>query len=181
MVTVRVKVTMPVGLKSVRTKLLVLRAQLGAGVVNRKGVTAMENKNNRKITSFHDLEVYQNSYNASIKVMKNIVPKLPEIEKNDLKSQLSRSCKSIPRLIAEGYGKRHQKKGFQKYLDDGISESNEMIVCLCHCKDLYYGYVDIKLCNELIDTYDKTGRQLYNLSFAWSKFKERIQSVDVTA
>ena len=97
----------------------------------------MENDERKPIKSFHDLEVYQNSYNASLDVMKKIVPKLPEIEKNDLKSQISRSCKAIPRLIAEGYGKRHQKRGFQKYLDDSLSESNEMIVSIGHCKDIY--------------------------------------------
>lgn len=132
----------------------------------------MENDKRKPIKNFHDLEVYQNSYNASIEVMKKIVPKLPEIEKNDLKSQISRACKAIPRLIAEGYGKRHQKRGFQKYLDDSISESNEMIVSIGHCKDIYDEFVDVKLCNKLIDIYDKTSRQLYNLSTTWTNFKE---------
>ena len=86
---------------------------------------------------------------------------------------MSRSCKAIPRLIAEGYAKKHQKKGFQKYLDDANGESNEMIVCLNHCNDLYNEYIDEKLCNELIDCYDKLSRQLYNLSIAWNKFKEK--------
>ena len=119
------------------------------------------------------MEVYQNSYNASLKVMNEIIPKLPEIEKNDLRSQISRSCKAIPRLIAEGYAKKHQKKGFQKYLDDSMGESNEMIVNLSHCKDIYNRSIDVNLCNELIDVYDKPTRQLYNLSKAWTNFKEK--------
>ncbi len=41
------------------------------------------------------------------------------------------------------------------------------------CKDLYGTEVDVELCEQLIDLYDKSGRQLYNLSSAWSKFKER--------
>ncbi len=68
----------------------------------------------RPIGNFEDLNVYQNSYQASIEIMTKIIPKLPIIEKNDLKNQMSRSCKAIPRLIAEGYAKKHQKKGFQK-------------------------------------------------------------------
>ena len=44
--------------------------------------------------------------------MKDIVPKLPNCEKFDLVDQLRRACKTIPRLIAEGYAKRHQKAGF---------------------------------------------------------------------
>jgi four helix bundle protein len=145
---------------------------LEAGNGVRKVVMIMNNNERKPIKNFHDLEVYQNSYNACIDIMKKIVPKLPEIEKNDLKSQISQSCKAIPRLIAEGYGKRHQKRGFQKYLDDSLSESNEMIVSLCQCKDIYYKFVDVKLCNDLIDIYDKTSRQLYNLSTTWTNFKE---------
>jgi hypothetical protein len=32
--------------------------------------------------------------------------------------------------------------------------------------------MDVKLCEELIDVYDKSGRQLYKLSSAWYKFKD---------
>ena len=125
----------------------------------------------KRITSFHDLEVYQNTYQACIEVMKKIIPNLPESEKYDLKDRLSRSCKAIPRLIAEGYAKRHQKMGFQKYLDDGMAECNETIVSLSQARDLYEDSVDVNLCDSLIDIYDKSGRQLYNLAVAWNKFK----------
>jgi hypothetical protein len=53
----------------------------------------------KKITSFRDLEVYQNTYKACVDVITKIVPKLPDFEKNDLKNQLRRSVKAIPRLI----------------------------------------------------------------------------------
>jgi four helix bundle protein len=46
--------------------------------------------------------------------MRKIVPNLPDSEKFDPKKQLGASVKAIPRLIAEGYAKRHQKHGFQK-------------------------------------------------------------------
>ena len=132
----------------------------------------MEAKENKKpITSFRDLEVYQNTYKAMLLVMREIILKLPDSEKYDLKNQLSRSCKTIPRLIAEGYGKRHQRAGFQKYLDDAIGECNETIVSLEQVKDIYR--IEVQLCDKLIDVYDKSGRQLYNLSSAWTKFKRR--------
>ena len=125
----------------------------------------------KKIASFTDLVVYQNSYDASIIVMTKVIPHLPESEKYDLRDQVSRSCKAIPRLIAEGYAKKHQKLGFQKYLDDAMGECNEMIVSLCHCRDIYGQYLDKTFCNNLINLYDKTGKQLYNLSEAWTNFK----------
>lgn len=125
----------------------------------------------KKITSFKDLEVYQNTYKACIEVMERIVPQIPEIEKGDLKNQLRRSVKAIPRLIAEGYAKRHQVHGFQKYLDDAMGECNETIVGLEPCRDLYGEFVDKQLCEQFVDLYDKSGRQLYNLSLAWTRFK----------
>ena len=125
------------------------------------------------IRSFMDLEVYRNTYSTSIEVISKIVPKLPRTEQNDLADQLRRSAKAIPRHIAEGYSKKHQKKGFKKYLDDAMAESNEMIVSLSHVRDLYSGYVDPKLCENLIDLYDKSSRQLYNLATKWRDFKER--------
>jgi len=130
-------------------------------------------QNKKPIASFRDLEVYQNTYKAMLLVMREIVPKLPTSEKYDLKDQLSRSCKAIPRLIAEGYAKRHQKFGFQKYLDDAMGECNETIVSIEQCKDLYPKYVNKEICDELIGIYDKSGRQLYRLSEAWNKFKSK--------
>ena len=102
-------------------------------------------------------------------VHKHILPKLPDREKYDLKDQLSRSTKSIPRLIAEGYGKRHQKAGFQKYLDDAMGECNETIVSLEQCKDLYS--VNNPVLDEVLKIYDVSGRQIYKLREAWNNFK----------
>jgi len=151
-------------------RLTVSDARIEAGssdVDTRKGIY----KN--PIRSFLDLEVYQNTYKASIIIMTRIIPQLPKIEQYDLCDQMRRACKAIPRLIAEGYSKKHQARGFQKYLDDALAESNEMIVCLSHSRDIYGKYFDVKLIEALIDIYDKTSRQLYKLSKSWQDFKAR--------
>jgi four helix bundle protein len=124
----------------------------------------------KSIKSFRDLDVYRNSYKACIEVMTKIIPSLPESEKFDLKKQISCSAKAIPRLIAEGYAKRHQKYGFQKYLDDAMAECNETIVGMEMCRDIFGSHIDKKLCQELVNTYDICGRQLYKLREAWGKF-----------
>ena len=125
----------------------------------------------KPIRSFLDLEVYQNTYRASILVMTKIVFKLPKEERYDLGDQMSRACKAVPRLIAEGHSKKHQNKGFQKYLDDALAESNEMIVCLSHTRDLYNKFIEPNLVENLIDLYDKNSRQLYKLRKSWQDFK----------
>ena len=131
----------------------------------------VENTYKKPITSFRDLNVYQGTYQAMLVVMREIVPHLPKREQYDLTDQISRSCKAIPRLIAEGYGKRHQRAGFQKYLDDALAECNETIVSLEQAKDLYG--VDGVLIAELVDVYDKSARQLYKLSQSWTNFKSK--------
>ncbi|KKQ51103.1 four helix bundle protein [Candidatus Woesebacteria bacterium RIFCSPHIGHO2_01_FULL_39_17] len=132
----------------------------------------MENsKSKSSIKSFKDLEVYRNTYEACIIVHRKILPGLPKEEKYGLYDQLSRSTKAIPRLIAEGYAKRHQRAGFQKYLDDAMGECNESIVSIEQVKDIYN--IESKICDEIIAIYDKSGRQMYRLSEAWSNFKSR--------
>ena len=140
------------------------------------GIKPMENTDTHKrgpIRSYRDLEVYQISYNASIEILTKILPKLPNEEKFDLVDQLRRSCKAVPRLIAEGYAKKHQYKGFHKYLDDAMGEANETSVGLSQCRDAYSRYVDPLLCENLLATYDRVGRQLYRLREVWRDFRSR--------
>lgn len=129
----------------------------------------MENK--KKIIGFQDLDVYQRTYKAAVMVMTKIVPHLPDRERYDLKDQLSRSSKAIPRLIAEGYAKRHQVKGFQKYLDDALAECNETMVSLSQCSDIYSKDIDTKICDELVKDFDIAGKQIYRLSQSWTRIK----------
>ena len=131
----------------------------------------MEEK--KPIRSFRDLEVYQTAYQAMLDVFTHVLPTLPPEEKYDLTDQLRRSAKAVPRLIAEGHSKRHQRRGFQKYLDDAMTESNETGVSLSQAKDLYPFLVPVEMCERLMDVYDKISRQCYNLALAWDKFSER--------
>jgi four helix bundle protein len=135
----------------------------------------MVEKKGRAIASFRDLEVYQKSYTACIEVMTKIIPNLPDSEKFDLRKQLSSSSKAVPRLIAEGYAKRHQKFGFQKYLDDAMAECNETIVGMDMCRDIFGNHIDKALCQELTDVYEACARQLYRLREAWGKFPKETR------
>ncbi len=127
----------------------------------------------KKITSYRDLDVYQRVYQTCILVMTKIIPKLPENEKYDLKDQLARSSKAVPRLIVEGFTKKHQKAGFQKYIDDAMAEANETQVGLSQCRDIYPHRIETKLCEDLIKEYEVIGKQLYRLEGAWNKFSKK--------
>src|SRR3989338_1611818 len=123
----------------------------------------MEKVKKPSIRSFRDLYVYQRSYSAMLRVAKDVIPKLPESEKYRIVDQLCRSSQAIPRLIAEGYAKRHQRAGFQKYIDDAMAETNETGVSLEQCRDLYGTRFTPPTCEDLITPYDILGRQLYKL------------------
>lgn len=82
------------------------------------------------------------------------------------------ASKAGPALIAEGFAKRYQKKNWQKYLDDAMGESNEMINHLSVCVDVYSKYVDVKLCKGIIELYDIASRQMYKLRQVWKNFHE---------
>jgi len=123
------------------------------------------------IKSYADLEVFRISYKNSITVIKEMVNHLPREEKYDLADQLRRSCKAIPRLISEGYAKKHMPKHFAKYLTDALGECNETIVSLQHCLDLYPEFINVEICKELIGSYDVLGRMIYNLSKKWCCFR----------
>jgi len=122
------------------------------------------------IRSFKDLDVYNNLYQASLTVLREILPKLPEEEKYNLKDQIRRCCMSPCALIAEGYAKKNQKLAWKKYLQDAIGECNEMITHLSYIRDLYSNKIDPNLCNKLIDTYDISGKQLYRLAESWKNY-----------
>ena len=147
-------------------------SEVDAGIDARSSIVeARKEREKRPIRSFLDLEDYQDTYRSSILVLTEVIPRLPKIEQDDLGDQMKRACKAVPRLIAEGYSKRHQNRGFQKYLDDALAKSNEMIVCLSHCRDVYGKFMSMLLLNELLDAYDKSSRQIYNLRKGWQDFK----------
>ncbi len=132
----------------------------------------MENRDNhnKTIKSFHDLHVYQNLYQAMILVLTKIISDLPKEEKYDLASQMRRSCKAGPALIAEGFAKRYQKKNWQKYIDDTIGECNEMIHHLSICIDVYPNFINKKICEEMVEVYNTTCKQLTSLKKSWQNF-----------
>lgn len=149
------------------------RLDLGVEAGKEGGNREMEVRGRTPIRSYEDLEVYKSTYAASIEVLTKVIKKLPSDEKYDLVDQLRRSAKAIPRLIAEGYAKRHQLRGFHKYIDDAMAETNETVVGLHHCKDVYFNYVDPSLCERLIKIYNIAGKQLYRLREVWVNFRRR--------
>lgn len=120
-----------------------------------------------KVISFKDLDVYKRLYKLALLVHKEVLPKLPVQEKYGLRDQLTRSTKSPPALIAEGYARRQSAKEWRKYLRDAVGECNESVVHLSLVRDLYPKLIDASVCDNLIEEYEIAGKQLYRLGESW--------------
>lgn len=127
----------------------------------------------KQINNFQDLIVYQNLYDAMLRVHKEIVINLPGEEKYDLADQLKRASKAAPSLIAEGFAKRYQKLQWNRYITDSIGECNEMIHHLSTCIDLYEKQLNRDECRDLISIYTITCKQLTMLGKSWNNYHNK--------
>ncbi len=125
----------------------------------------------KKIKTFLGLDVYQNTHKAARDVIFYVIPKLPKSEAFDLADQMRRASKAIPTLIAEGYAKKYQQRGYIKYLADATAEANEMIVHLSFAKE--YVKSEQKLIDELMAIYDLARKQLFYLGKNWEGLDKR--------
>lgn len=81
---------------------------------------------------------------------------------------MRRCSKSPPANIAEGWAKRRFEKEFKVHLDKALGSCNEMEVHLSMARDL--GYLDKKVCDELITRYIALGGKLTNLRNKWKTY-----------
>ena len=59
------------------------------------------------------LEVWQIAIACAVEVCRDLLPKLPNVEKYSLSQQIRRSVQSIPTNIAEGYGRYYYQEGIR--------------------------------------------------------------------
>lgn len=119
------------------------------------------------ITSFLQLEVYQESFQLSLEI-EDIIKSFPPSERFLLSDQSIRAARSIPAQIAEGYARREALKDFQRYLKDCIGEANEMINHIMLAK--HKKYISEIVATDLIDRYTKLGKKLANLKNNWQNY-----------
>jgi four helix bundle protein len=126
----------------------------------------------KPIRSFRDLEVYQRTFDASVEVMKKIVPNMQNKE-YPLRDQLIDCCLGIPNLIAEAHGKRFdEEKESLGLLDEAMTQCNKMVVYLEQVRDIFSDEVDRVVIEEIIKKYVYARKKILNLYKAWKKFQE---------
>ncbi len=81
------------------------------------------------IQSYHDLEVYQLSFELAVEI-DEASKTLPKHEMYEVGSQIRRSAKSIPANIAEGFGRRRYKNEYIRFLVYALASCDETRVHL---------------------------------------------------
>lgn len=154
---------------------IILENRKGGNMGTKAGNSGMQGngKTGKEIKTFLGLDVYQDTLKAAKIILFTIIPKLPRSEQFNLVDQMRRASKAIPTLIAEGYAKKYQQRGYVKYLTDAMAESNEMIVHLSFAKE--YLKLEHKTIDELISVYDIARKQIYKLKKNWDSLDKRIK------
>ena len=117
------------------------------------------------IQSFHDLQVYEESYRLALEVYR-ASEAYPKEERYGLASQIQRAAISIPLNLAEGYGKHESAAEFKRYIRMAMGSANEIEVLLNLLKDL--GYMTVEKAEELKEKYIAARKQLYRLQEKWN-------------
>jgi four helix bundle protein len=122
----------------------------------------MEERQQKRVVSFEDLEVFQRAYRLSLEVHRKSL-EMPKIEQHALGDQMRRASKSICSNIAEGYGRQKQSKAeFKRFVWMAIGSSDEMRVWARYALDL--GYIDEQIWRNWRDEYQVIAKQLQVLA-----------------
>jgi four helix bundle protein len=77
--------------------------------------------------SYKKLEIWQQAREIVIDVHEMTLEKLPRFETFEEGAQIRRSSKSVKSNIVEGYGRRHYKQEFLKFLTYALASNDETI------------------------------------------------------
>jgi four helix bundle protein len=108
--------------------------------------------------SYKDLEVYRLAHELAVECHQ-VSLSLPGFEKFEEGSQLRRSAKSVSSLIVEGFGRRHYKAEFVKFLiysKASCDETKEHIEMLYDTQSL----TDKAKYDKLMSDYKRLGAKL---------------------
>jgi four helix bundle protein len=81
------------------------------------------------IESYRHLDVYELSFTLAVEAHR-VSLRLPKFELYEEGSQLRRAAKSIPANIAEGFGRRHYKNEYIRFLIYALASCDEVRVHL---------------------------------------------------
>ena len=124
----------------------------------------------KPVKTFRDLDIYQQTMNCAVIVVKNIRPKLVTLKYPFLEGIIDCSM-TVPLSIGEAHSIRFGN--FQQglaLLEKAMSGCNKMIIYLEHSKGMYGEKVDGGTIDEVIARYAETRTKTFHLEQSWKKW-----------
>jgi len=127
------------------------------------------------IKSFHDLEVYNLSYETAMDIF-HITSRFPKEEIYSLTSQMVRSSRSISSNIVEGWAKRTYENKFKVHLIDSLGSTAETVNWILFAKDCKY--MTQEQFDSLTEKLDRIGKMLTKLHQNWKSTNSGISNLE---
>lgn len=115
---------------------------------------------------FRELDFYVDAYQLALEVHA-LTLQFPGWERAELGGQMRRASKSIPAVIAEGWGRREYPKELKHFFAVAIGSGEEMQVHLDFCRDL--GYLTEPAHAGYVERYRSVVRRLVAFSKRWER------------
>ncbi|MCH7860041.1 MAG: four helix bundle protein [Candidatus Marinimicrobia bacterium] len=121
--------------------------------------------------SYKNLDIWRLARELVVDIHKMTFEELPKHEMYEVGSQIRRSSKSVKSNIVEGYGRRHYKQDFLRFLHFALASNMETTD---HLETLFEtsSLKDEVLYTDLHDRLDTLGRKLH--TFIQAVQKEHI-------
>jgi four helix bundle protein len=113
------------------------------------------------VASYEDSKVYKLAKRMAVEIHRTTLNELPKFELYEQGSQIRRSSKSIVANFVEGYGRRHYKAEYIKFLTYALASCGET---KAHLELLHEtGSLPSERFQHFYASYRKIGAMLYNL------------------
>ena len=124
----------------------------------------------KPVKTFRDLDIYQQTMNCAVVVVKNVRPILTKL-KYPFIDGITDCAMSVPLFIGEAHSIRFGNfaLGLQ-LIEKAMSGCNKMIIYLEHSKGMYGEKVEADVLDELIARYAEARTKTFHLEQSWKKW-----------
>lgn len=124
----------------------------------------------KPVKTFRDLDIYQQTMNCAVIVVKSIRPKLVTLKYPFLEG-ITDCAMTVPLSIGEAHSIRFGNFPLGlSLIEKAMSGCNKMIIYLEHIKGMYGKKVDSDVLDEIIARYAESWTKTFHLEQSWKKW-----------
>ena len=124
----------------------------------------------KPVKTFRDLDIYQQTMNCAVVVVKNVRPKLATLKYLFTEGMMD-CAMTVPLSIGEAHSIRFGNFALGiSLLEKAMSGCNKMIIYLEHIKGMYGEKLDAGILDEIIARYAEARTKTFHLEQSWKKW-----------